>query len=155
MQTDSDKKCIYFSGLRIPFKTIGPTYNKNVLNSVAFPIFLVHPALWAVEQTQRALILSCFLIFLRFDWSEMVSTWMVLDLLSKIITTFSLPLNKLTAYSPTEIALYSPESIKGVLPIWWSYSWFINDWFVRKLRLISSSTTLPSHLPWTIHLSQP
>ena len=39
METDSDKKCIYFSSLRIPFKTIGPTYNKNVLNSVAFHLF--------------------------------------------------------------------------------------------------------------------
>ena len=36
METDSDKKCIFCSGLRIPFKTIRPTYNKNVLNSVAF-----------------------------------------------------------------------------------------------------------------------
>ena len=44
METDSDKKCMCFSGLRIPFKTIGPTFNKNVLS-----IFLVHPALWDVE----------------------------------------------------------------------------------------------------------
>ena len=39
METDSDKKCTYFSGLRITFKTIGPTYNKNVFNSVPFHLF--------------------------------------------------------------------------------------------------------------------
>ena len=83
METDSDKKCIYFSGLIIPFSTIGPTDNKSVLNSVAFH--------------------SSFFIFLRFVWSEMVPTWMVSDLLSKVTITFSLHLNKLNPYSPMEL----------------------------------------------------
>ena len=39
MENDSNKKCIYFSGLRIPFEKIGPTYDKNVLNSAAFHFF--------------------------------------------------------------------------------------------------------------------
>ena len=52
------KKCIYFSGLRIPFKTIGPGYNKNALNYVAFHLFS-SSSLWVVVQTHRAFILSC------------------------------------------------------------------------------------------------
>ena len=39
METDSDKKCIHFSYVTIPFKTIGPIYDENVLNSVVFHSF--------------------------------------------------------------------------------------------------------------------
>ena len=70
--------------------------------------------------------------------------------------TFSLPLNKLMYIVQWKLhyAVYARINQRG-LPIWWSwYSWFINDWFVRKLKLISSNVTLPSHLPRTRHLSQ-
>ena len=106
MEANSEKKCVYFSGLRRPFKTTGPTYNKNDLNSLAFRLSSSSSHLGCPANSEGINPVILALIFLRFGWCEMVPTWRVLNILSKIIIT-SLHLNKLNAYSLMGIALYS------------------------------------------------